>query len=993
MSGKYGESPSWTTSDKTEKLPVSKTETGAAEANVKLGKEWKVSVPTTETKEPEVNIAEFKTSAAAEGNFSGKVTNAAGAYKMPTARWTYYADEQPAGSASTEASPSSTTEQAKPLTLDDIKSIKAEVDKKTKAAASNADTVVSEKIASNSKDKGVISPDTVINSSSAPTGKFEIPGYDKYRQETAATAELDQKASDTEGGKKPRLTKAEKEIEARTHSDSMLGPEISEVASEEDRLAAGWEKAVLPQSGVARELKRPEGYEVVRTEWKEAREKALKSEAAFQKAYQKHLNEKLSGVGYYLNLPRRAFGIGPSLTPELRQLQSQSLHARAEHKRAAKNLETVGLGGGDATVNEKISARYQRKLSHHLTIQVYKERLKQQEKLLEAADQNSLPGKTIEKLRQHKVATIGAATLGAGLVVAYAPVLAARALIGAGVGLLTRGGVNKVLDRTYVEKARKNLKTATATLGDDYFSKSFIESDKEMERLAKNVGAREARAKTMGTVAGIAAGGTSAYYAGSYIGGLVGEGVNAPVAKGAAPAEPFYSDQKDADLGPVKSKEPFYYPDHLDSTEPKEPFYPDQKDADLDPIKSAKSIEPIVEPKYYPDHLDSHGIKRPIHQPLETGDMNVSEAMQSKVEKVIADIQSGARPEPKFQTPEVDLRARPHVTAPIDTPTAPEAMGDAKVSEAVQPEVEKGMADIKSGLKEGPSISTPKEAPIPEAKPDIPTPKEAPIPTPRPVIEHTVMKGDTTWDIQMSKSEVFKEMTPLERESALNKLLDYSDKNPEFAKEVGALKSGDLNKIYPGETIKVSLIDAKLRELLGMNVELPKEVPVPEARPENPLPNEAPIPTPRPEEVTLPNEVAVPESRPANPLPNEAPIPTPRPEAVVLPEEAPIPTPNPEAVSVAIESPAVKAYVTGVEKGGGFLFGRPDVSNTFAQLEKYTFAELNDMAANDNFPKEVNKEGIGRWSEEIGKLIEKTPAKDNETLGAYIARAVNARAA
>ncbi len=117
-----------------------------------------------------------------------------------------------------------------------------------------------------------------------------------------------------------------------------------------------------------------------------------------------------------------------------------------------------------------------------------------------------------------------------------------------------------------------------------------------------------------------------------------------------------------------------------------------------------------------------------------------------------------------------------------------------------------------------------------------------------PAVTHTVERGDNAWNIMEGKgpdndpvggkSEVLKGMSLADRRYWLDRIFDYCDQNPEFAKEVGAVKSGgNIHLVHPGETINVSMLDEKIVEL--MNQEAGNNIP----RPDETLLN-SPAPSP-----------------------------------------------------------------------------------------------------------------------------------------------------
>lgn len=120
-------------------------------------------------------------------------------------------------------------------------------------------------------------------------------------------------------------------------------------------------------------------------------------------------------------------------------------------------------------------------------------------------------------------------------------------------------------------------------------------------------------------------------------------------------------------------------------------------------------------------------------------------------------------------------------------------------------------------------------------------------------ITHTVERGDNAWNIMEGKgpdnnpvggkSEIVTDMSVQDRRYWLDKVFDYCDKNPDFAKEVGAVKSGgNIHLIHPGETVDVSMLDQKIVEL--MNQEAGNNIPTPTPRPEDVVSGESLITTP-----------------------------------------------------------------------------------------------------------------------------------------------------
>lgn len=577
---------------------------------------------------------------------------------------------------------------------------------------------------------------------------------------------------------------------------------VTEAPTEQDTPQGAREMAMKRQEKRGAAPEKLEAYGKAYDKWIEARDFSQKAEADYKKAYTEYLTKESSGVRYFANLPRRMWGLDPKLTPELEAMQNASRNARAKHRQASELLKNEKMSREGVSINdmekasmylrtrqpiplelrkslggitvdevERIST-YERMLSHHLVIGVYSKRQEEVRKLFETADKNSLFGKAQErvgrvmgKLKEHKLATAGAVAVGAGVLVSQAPVLAARALVGAGVGILTRGGVRAGLDRTYVESARTNLAKAKNNPGEDYFQKDFEASDKEMASLMGNVGKREARAKTISTAAGILAGGTAAYYAG---GMMTGSAVSV---------------QGLAEAGAVQ-------PAEIVSLKP-------------EPVAPAEG--PLVEPQ---NRLVSGG-----GAPQGGGGPSYVEVSGGRGSDTWS-IQRGGLPQggPGLGYGEGGVSGgspwQPESTSMLEggSPLG----GPESVSE-IDPELEGGEYGHED-LEAGPEIT------------------------------HTVVKGDNAWNIMEGKgmdanpvggkSEVVTEMSLQDRRYWLDKLFDYCDKHPEFVKEVGAVKSdGNIHIIYPGETLNVSMLDDKIRELMKLEA------------------SEVPIPTPKPDEV------------------------------------------------------------------------------------------------------------------------------------------------
>ena len=108
---------------------------------------------------------------------------------------------------------------------------------------------------------------------------------------------------------------------------------------------------------------------------------------------------------------------------------------------------------------------------------------------------------------------------------------------------------------------------------------------------------------------------------------------------------------------------------------------------------------------------------------------------------------------------------------------------------------------------------------------------------------HVVAPGENAWNIMEGsgpdsnpvggKSEVVGEMSLPERRAALSTLFNYMEQHPDFTREVG-ISSGNPDMLKVGDEVNVSMMDEKLRELLGRTampeavVDTPDLAPAPE---------------------------------------------------------------------------------------------------------------------------------------------------------------------
>lgn len=790
-------------------------------------------------------------------------------------------------------------------------------------------------------------------------------------------------------------------------------------------------------------------FEKARAEWKEARDRAHKIEEEYRQKYHEHVLAHTKGIRGLINIPRRMFGLHPRLNRELESLQEASLAARISYKEAGLKLkETKSVKDKTIGEVEKLSSRYQRMLAHHLIVAVHKERLaKQKEGVGQAWEESKYLRPTMENLGKHKY-TVGAVALGAGILTAgIVPVVA-----GVVAGVSTRIGLGRILDKTYVESARKNLAEGKKSAGKDFFEAELADIDDEIEHLTFAVDTREARAKTITNTAAIAAG----IGAAGYVNGLGAENVN------------NFSDippKIPSEIIPETSNGGF-----VDST----------------------TLEPLNIPN--PSEVDS----------LSAPDATVGESLSDTAPNIETPVDKAEVPatevENKPETTNGGLIERDAVPA-VESSTEESVPRDYSMPPATSVpnlppqgiiETVPPAPEVATPIESGPQIDN--LSPITESEataafgpvtgPSIESLQSADL------VTHTVEKGDNVWNILEGKgpdanpiggkSEVLEGMSLSDRHAALDKLIEYAEQNPEFAKEVGAVKSnGDIHRVYPGEEINVSMLDDKLRELLGIgettestaagetpasNEELGKVEIQPEPVIEQAV-KEPGVATyseaaPEPYDINsmrvgdiLSMQEAVENGDPQilaelkemgldqgsyNAL-NEAissnirqgetyDMTLPLSEWMnqygqpTAPEPAVVPPPQPnsspvldrvsytpsdsgtvagETITPAVENVdttvAVNKYVTGVEKPSGFIFTKPDVSGTFEALKGLSIAEFKAMAGNDNLPsllqeRGVSYDGFERWGETLQDQVKLIPANDTETVGDYVTRIANANA-
>lgn len=174
-------------------------------------------------------------------------------------------------------------------------------------------------------------------------------------------------------------------------------------------------------------------------------------------------------------------------------------------------------------------------------------------------------------------------------------------------------------------------------------------------------------------------------------------------------------------------------------------------------------------------------------------------------------------------TPHVEKPTIPDSKSPVNPPATADTAP--KVPNESSPKVE----DVPRVVPEENTPTTPETKPSTPEQTEPTPPSEEVIPE-SPEVFHKVVSGENAWNIMEGRGpdahpvggkSVFlqdKNLPVGERQALLDKAIDYLEKNPEAAKEIGAVKSdGNIHKIYPGEVLNISKFDDLLRNIYEGN--------------------------------------------------------------------------------------------------------------------------------------------------------------------------------
>ncbi len=713
-------------------------------------------------------------------------------------------------------------------------------------------------------------------------------------------------------------------------------------------------------------------FEKTRARWREWKEKSETHDKKYNELLREHILKESKGWRYFANMPRRMFGLQPKLSQELEDMRGESQGLRWAYNDAVKELRkakkdfikprmrTTGITQTPEEYNnsDKVLARHQRMFAYHVTTGTHKKRLEAQRGAVnEAWGESKVLRPVSEALAKHKKLIVPPMLLGATILNPFG------VFAGLGAGL----GVKKLLDKAYVESARKRLADQQANIGENYFDKYFLEEDREMEKATALVGAREARAKTIATAAGIAAGMTAA----GYVNSLGTETVNNPPPSGGETVPPGAPPSGPAEIMP----EP---PNHADVTPPGVETEPPLEDAGPD-------HEPEETPEDHEDETDQDNEVGPVRvHTVERGD-NVWNILEGK----------GPDNNPIGGKSEVlqdmSLSERRHWLDKLveyyeQNPQEAKELGAVKsdgVIHKIYPGEEINVTKLDEKLLELMHQNNAGEVPTPTARPEVgevvlpdsaPTPEvrpatfpsEAPIPESRP----EVLSSDAALSPETQNPSSVPEALSSPRVTNINDMsLD------EFSR-----LTADVALMEPSATARLAELGMDVDTFMDMskslvvrdgNVSYDPNMTIGEALNQTErMPGTSPsdIPAATPFDGRLPQD------------------------GEVVVRDASF---NPES-AVNTDPAALQNYVQEIEKGKSSLLwgGRPDVAGTFDVLKNMSFADIKAVATSPDLGAELERlgiqpEGWNRWVDTINEQAKLIPANDNEQLGQYIARVVS----
>jgi hypothetical protein len=825
------------------------------------------------------------------------------------------------------------------------------------------------------------------------------------------------------------------------------GGVMSEIGnrSETPKDEGGKESEPAPvEAGVGSEKAKSEAFEKNKSEWREKRDLANRLEADYAQKYEAHVLESSKKLR---SLPRRMWGLQPKLTPELQLLKDKSDQARIDFNKAANNFLS-------SSENKRFRSRLEPKVATTLPLVHLRRVKRQEQILMQAWGESKYRGlkPALEFLAKHKYAltatTIGISALTTGGIV---PVLTA---IGAGllVGGATKEGLGATYGARARENLKRAVdKNGTNFLARSY-EEANREMEALTFSVGAREARTQTISAAVGVAAGIGAGITTAGYINGLQADQIGNvppGVDGQPPPPHAPADGSHPAWENpppnkplpphspgdgshpAWENPPPNTPPPPPPPHA----PADGSYPawenpppdlaqqpdkliemgDAKVAEALSDKTAEVIADInagIRPQ--PDFID---VTPPYDGPAHHTPGGPGWGKMPEVSDIIPP--NNVPPSGLDGVPP-DLEKVPGHTyivergdnlwnimegkGPDSNPVGgqSEALKDLSLSERRQvldqvfdyyerhPEEAKALGILKSEgdihrIYPGEQIAVDKidakilelmhqnsagEIPTPEARPNIESTNEVPI---------------SGIDTQAQVVEAPPTSVP---EPIVESPTPEVATNEPLVTDINKLTIGGLIKLAEDLAFMEPRATAQL-EALGMDVESLNDM----VKSLDSRVYEGDFD----DNMTLGEYLNSTEK--ASPGPS---TPTATPFDRALPQAGDLPVRDASFAGgpdQGIDSAAVRNYVSSVEKPPGFIekmfFNWPNVTGTFDKIQGLTFSEIKEMATTGNLETAAERVGVdpkayGHWMKVLEDRTVSLPAEDGETVGQYIARAVNA---
>ena len=546
----------------------------------------------------------------------------------------------------------------------------------------------------------------------------------------------------------------------------------------------------------------PEEIEA-RKAWAEARKESNAAEKAYQDAvadYYKAMDKKsLLNFGRMRHQFRSAFGLAPKFPDEINKLHEKTVESRRAYMQQGEALMQARAyrAGSDESAVKK---RYERMLGHHLLMEPIRQRGEiQQIAMKELYPKGTATRRVMETLHKYRhlktagriavYGAIGFATGGIGAAVLAGGRVGIGVAAGGFLGARIGKDAENFLNKNYVGKREREFAEVADAAKTSLFTRNFAANEARVRAQAERV----ERAKQMSKIGSRSA----AAAAGFAVGGGAASFIDipdTPDTPGIAPEPPVEAPEMQIPRPEIETP-----PEHLPRFEFTEPTIPEGA---LYVVEEGDNVWDIMEERYA-EMLDALPNEQAREEFLDTikDRLAVDESLRGEVglgpniNLIHPGDQLNMTPLDSYAQGLMEQHAIEHGAGAGEAPAPAEVIPDAANIHAVEPD--ENLWNIMEG--DGP-----------DANP---------------------VGGE---------SEVARGMERLERNKALITLVEYLRENPDFAREAG-ISSGDPDRIFPpnpetgfeGGKINVTMLDAKLRELLG--IEAPAaEVPAPETPAESP---------------------------------------------------------------------------------------------------------------------------------------------------------------